>query len=836
MSSVARLDQELLERFDLVGRLHAPSMLHRRAIARPARQPGARPLVLSWASHGPLTPEVLSRQRLLATQMQTPRTPLLTAVTEFKFEPEYHWMAAEMPPGRDLRDILRVQQRLSVEQVEWLVSMLGEALRVAVEQCWPRLSLEATQVMVDFENNAATVLMPDMPLFGGGAAAQADSLQTMAFNPASLIGGETVTLPEDTREYVTPLATLCAEMLGATAGGGAQNERFRAIPTLTIYQNTLLRSALAGAQRHSFESLDEFVSQFLGGGENGSATGLRRPAPHHLTARITGTGGAPQAATTAPTAASAAVAPAPAPAAVAPVVPEAAAPVDLAPPPGYVITQELRSSEAWRLNEATHPTFGSVLITSLDVSAEVGEALRRLGGLMQTLQQGQRAELLRPVDVQGGPRVLHVARPLPPGRTLLDALRERRSFSRPTVARLLATIHASYEALWGLVERKFVATSLGQFWLPPGKNDAGSDEGGLLLLDAAQLVLESTCAHAAVVERPVAHFARLALLLLGQDAGELSGEGPARFSPVPELSAETNGMLRRAIAPDQTGDLTLPRLLAQLTAALAGHTAVAKDSRPVLQVPEDLRNAAPQPATRLRLRPVESGQPIIALVAEDAVWMGRASTHSDYVAQLRPSNPVNDNRTRLISRAQAKVFMQNGQIFLSDIGTTNPSFTAGHRVGSQEIAELPMTLTLAGEYPLEIRPLRSAYATPGPAVTGWPVSKHRALRRGACALYSLDRGTLPFEVAWIFTDASLTTDTTGRLVFDDSDPTNSAVRFHHHTEGFWVEATAASMVDLNGRRLATGEVAPLNPGDDLRILGQAFQVQAYTLESTAKVS
>lgn len=841
MSRVNRLDEVLLDKFDLVGRLHTPSLLHRRAIARPVRQPQGQTLILSWAHHGPLPPESLEKQRALAALMQTPPSPLLTAISEFSFEPEYHWVTAEMPGGRDLREILKVQQRLAVDQVEWLAAVLGDALQAAVGQGWPRLSLDATQIMADFDTHSAALLIPDMPLFGVSASMQTDSLQTIAFNPSAMLSTEGDTVPTNTREYVTPLATLCAEMLGASAGAGGHNERFRAIPALTIHQNTLLRSALAGTQRHSFETLEEFVSQFIGESEGAATGGHRHIRPQSLTtSHATAhsayrTGTTHQPATEAATAAVSAAVPPPLPAAATPPplpVPAKPEPVQFAPPEGYVITRELRAREVWRLSEAKHSALGDVLLTSLDVSAEVGEAVRRLSGLMQALQKSSSTELLRPVDVQLAPRMLHVARPLPPGRTLLDALRERSSFSRPTVARLLAAIHASYEALWGLVERKFVATSLGQFWLPPGKGEAG--ENGLVL-DATQLILESTCAQAQQLARPVSHFARLALQLLGQDGGSLSGEGPGRFSPVPELSAEVNGMLRRAIAPEQEGDLTLPRLLAQLTAALAGHTAVAHASRTVLQVPENLREAPLQPTQRLRLRPMETAQPTIALVADEALWLGRASTHSDYVAQLRPSTPVNDNRTRMISRAQSKVFMQNGQIFLSDIGTTNPSLVDGHRIGNPELADLPLKLLLAGEYALEIRSLKSAYATPGPAVVGWPTSKQRSLRRGGCALYSLDRGTLPFEAAWVFTDASLSTDTTGRLAFDDSDPTNSAARFHHHAGGFWVEATVASIIDLNSRRLNPGEVAPLNPGDELRILSQLFQVQSYGLESAPKV-
>lgn len=824
--SVKSFDQELVERFHLESRLHAPSPLHRRARATLQHQPGTPPRLVSWAQYPPLPQEAVLRQQDIAMRMQAPPTPLLAAVSEHHFEAEYHWMSAILPPGQELRDILRVQRQLTVEQMGWVLGRLGEALRVAVDQRWPRITLDATQVILDFDTHAMTLLMPDMPLFGLSGSAQTDITQTIAFNPATLADADGDAVPEETRGYVTPLAKLCVEMLGAAAGGSdGQNERFRAIPALTIHQNSLLRSALAGTLRHSFETLDEFVTQFLGDEIRTAASGLTAPIPTSVSDRgvyyRTGTSSGTSA-TSVPIAST-----------FNPPTQKTTADVDEAllqiMPAGYTRSHELRTRDNWRLHTALHSSYGEVLLTALDISAEVGEAVRRLCAHMQKLQQSSCPELLRPIDVRRDSRVLHVARPLPTGRTLLDALRERRSFPRPTVARLLASIHTSYETLWSLLGARCMATSLDQFWLPPGGSEA---DGHGLLLDAPQIALESVGRSSGPATRPVGHFARLALMLLGQ-GGNLTGEDGTRFTPVPELSADINGLLRRALASDAPEDLTLPRLLTQLTAALAGHTAIAQASRHVLQVPEDLRPCVSVPCVRLRLRPQENPNSIITLCADDALWLGRASTHSDYVAHFTPHSHITKERTMRISRAQARLYMQNGQLFIEDLGATNPSFVAGRRISNPEIADLPTTLVLAGEYPVEIRALKSAYATPGPAVIGWPPATRRALRRGGCALFSLDSSTTPFETAWIFTDASLATDSTGRLVFDDKDTQNSMARFHYHAGAFWVEATAASMIDLNGRRLHSGDMAPLNPDDEIRILGQLFQVQAYQLEGVA---
>lgn len=516
-----------------------------------------------------------------------------------------------------------------------------------------------------------------------------------------------------------------------------------------------------------------------------------------------------------------------------PQTPELAAPLpEFKLPKGCALKRELRSHSGWRLCEAVHDSEGEVLLTSLTIEGAKTDSTKWLSGLLQALQKAKRPEFLAPLAVRVDAKLLHVSRSVPPGRTLRDVLEERRSFSRPTVARLLVAIFTAYSVLSDIAKRSFVATSLDQFWLPQGE---GADENNLVL-DASQVVIESICSQTVQTDASVSHFARLALLLLGQQVGELSDTEVPPFIQVPELSAETNALLRRALVPAAEGDtdLPLPRFLAQLTAVLAGHTAVAQASRPVLKVPAALHAVAPKLAQRLRLKPKNAEQPTIALVADDHVLLGRASTHSDYVAQIRPSNPVNDKRTRSISRVQAEVFLQNGQVFLADVSTTNPTFTAGRQLGNPEMADFPMTLILAGEYALEVRTLRSAYNAPGPVVKEWPTPKRRSPRRGGCAFYTLDRGTLPFETAWVFTDVSLCADDQGRLAFDDNEPEKSAVRFHHHGDCFWVEATSAAPVGLNSLELQAGEVAPLNPGDKLRVLDQWFDVQGYAIEAVPK--
>ncbi len=818
MSHLSRLEQELTRRFVLQSRVQAPSGLHRRFLGKFAGQPQSNPVIITCATYPALPDESVELQTRLAKRMQAPKSPTLTTVRDFQFDPEFHWMAAEMPSDRDLRDILRVQQRLNVEDVGWLMGALSEALQSAVEQGWPRLSLDASQVFLELEERRAKLHIPDMPLFGFSTLTITDTLHTMAFNPAAFANQE-VQVPDSTRDYVTPLAALCCEALGAAApSGGGQNERFRAIPVLTTHQNTLLRTALAGAQRHGFDHVDDFVAQFLSAGE---APGTHHTHPTHRPTATASTASTPPA-TAAPVAQSTITPP-----------PPPTAPLSRweALPMGYQLIRELRTAENWRLCKAKHHAQGEVLITTFDVSTELAESQRRLAGILQSLQQTANTTLIRPLEMLGDSRSLHVVRTQPPGRTLLDVLREHRSFSRPATARLLAAIHSAYEALWACVPGRPMATSLDQFWLP---NEGGDSENkNLLLLDVSQLVVESFADLTAANSYPVNHFARLTLSLLGQDGGTLTGAGPSRFTPVPELSSEVNGVLRRALMPDPTGELTLPWLLSQVTAALAGHTAVAHASRQVMQVPEAMRDLPLKPAKRIRLQPKSADRPIIALIADDTFWLGRVGTHSDFVAQFRPRSPVNDNRTKCISRTQMRAYLHNGQVQLEEKSSTNPSHSGGRRLAETEVVQLPITIVLAGEYPIEIRALKSAYAPPGPAVVGWAAPSQRPLRRGACSFQALERGVLPFEAAWIFTDASLISDVNGQLIFDDYSPKNSAARFHHHADVFWVEATSVSRIILNGQPLKEGEVAPIGDGDELRLAEEVYIVTACAIEAAS---
>lgn len=271
MVNFSRLENDIRTRYEPVGRLPCPSLQHRRFAARELR--GREPkYLLSCAAYAtPIAPALLERQRQAAGVMSEPSHPCLSRVTDSHLDSGFHWLVAGLPASPNLLDSLRQQRLKRFEQVKGVLASVAEALRFAVARGWPRFTLEPHQIHVDFANAGVTLLIPDLPLFGVGAAEEEDSMMTRGVVPG-FQAHNLVPIPEQDREYVAPLAALCCQMLGEDVSTGAgQNERFRALVALSAQQNHLLRSALGGTRRHDFESLGDFF-QALTGGRSGTTT------------------------------------------------------------------------------------------------------------------------------------------------------------------------------------------------------------------------------------------------------------------------------------------------------------------------------------------------------------------------------------------------------------------------------------------------------------------------------------------------------------------------------------------------------------------------------------
>ncbi len=809
---MANLEEVLSERFSFVRRLPCASGLHRRFEARPRdASSGGESLLVSCAQYAsPLAEDVLRQQRQIAERLRESPSPLLLPLIDAVFEPAYHWMTSRLPALSSLHEHLRERRRCSLEEVEWLLQVLAPALTAAVAKSWPRFTINTHEVLVNPEARQAAVLLPDMPLFGSASQPVADAYQTLVFQPVIAMAGQSEVAVSN-REYILPLAKLCAAMLGESGQAEpASNERFRPLASLSAHQNKVLRTALAGQDRQAFKSLPHFVSEF---------TGIDASSLQDL---------------------STAIVPRPVaepPPGVPPPLPAAATPPPLPPQaapslPGYVLDEETDSAGPCRTRTGTHASFGPVLVTTVDLSMEVAEVARRLPVLLASLRTADPERIATPLEVVSEGRYLHVVRARP-ARRLLDVLRQAQSLPKPVVARVLASIHGAYETLWNLVGRRMAAMSLDQFWLP----DTGQTPDAMpadVRLDAAQVVLDhefqpqSGC-------RPIEHYARLTLCLLGHDGGALSGASAGRFSPLPELSAATNELLRGALDPARTGELSIPDFLARLTAALAGHTAIFElRQKNHLRVAAAFAERAAEPLRRVRLMPDQKENPILALAGTESVLLGRSSAHADFAAQFAPRSVVNDSRTRAISRVQLKAWVSGGQFMLEDVAGSNPSLIERQRLEKPVAVDPPVTVLLASEYPVEIRACRTAHPPGTLKVDGWPEAEKRALpRRGACLMVPAGSGVLKFDLGWLFTDIGLALDGAESLVrLTAADDPACVARIHSHADSLWVEVVSNSVVvSLADTTLAPGELAPLAAEDILAIGSTRFWVRPFQPEA-----
>lgn len=801
MAMGRNLEQVLEENFVVERRLPCPSGLHRRFAVRRKRSPEEGLLLLSCAQYqAPLAEEALVRQQEIVARLQafpcSPIQPLIEAVVE----PHFHWMVSPLPEAGTVYEHLREHRKFPVEEVEWLLRVLAGVLTAAVAKSWPRITLDAHEITVDLHRREVRVLLPDLPIFGMSAALEVDPLQTIAFNPAAFTASH-APVPASTRDYVTPLAQLCCELLGEQeAGGPGGNEKFRPLAALSAQQNYILRTALVGSDRHGFDSVGQFVRDF---------TGIDAVEPEVIEERPVGR-------------------------AVPPPLPVVPAAVTSAPGPlvAYTVGQELCRVGPCTVSNATHPTFGEVVISSIDFSTEVAEVSRRLLTMMQSLRSADPKRMIVPIDLPVDGRSMHVVRKQPSSR-LLDALRESRALEKPAVARLIASIHSIYESLWALIGRRVVAMSLDQFWV---QNEDGANVSALsgLRLDAAQVLLDHEF-QPQLAMRPAEHFARLTLLLLGHDGGALSGGSVLRFAPIPELDAGTNELLRNALDASSSGEVALNQFLARISAALAGHTAISQlKQKRTLKVAEGFASRASEALGRVRLMPDSKEAPILAITASDQVLIGRSVSQADLVTQFLPRSPLNDSRTRSVSRVQVRAQMKGGQLLLEDIAGANPSMMDRQRLDAAMAVDLPTTVLLGSEYPVELRAARSAHPPGGLVVEGRTESSKRPpSHRGATLVLPATGGVLKMELAWLHSDVGLVAGRDGGSIrFCAADDQACVARVHLQGVGLWIEAVADhTPIKLGDVALNPGELAALQAGDVLTVGARKLLVQPFELES-----
>jgi hypothetical protein len=336
-----------------------------------------------------------------------------------------------------------------------------------------------------------------------------------------------------------------------------------------------------------------------------------------------------------------------------------------------------------------------------------------------------------------------------------------------------------------------------------------------------------------------------------------------RFRPLPQLSAETNQILRSVI---EGGAAPLFESARKFTGFLRGgvrgepspymvpsNTPVspptALETRPptlpvtatqeptpphptltdaptvVVPAPERqpdrLLECLPQPTVpdsplpaMLRLQPVGLG-PIISLCVGDEIKVGRG-VKAHHVAQFFPRNPRNDDRTRLLSREHLALARQGTQLWIRDLPGANHSFASGKPIGAKLGIGRFSRVTIAGEYDLEVRKLD----------TWWPDGEPwkdlpDALPSVTGAAFLSPANTTPaleMRTLWLFTDAAFGVSTRGELNLQPTSSRDVLGWFLMAHKSAWIIASEDDgSIVLDGQPLRAKQPVPLGNAKRLRV-------------------
>jgi hypothetical protein len=250
----------------------------------------------------------------------------------------------------------------------------------------------------------------------------------------------------------------------------------------------------------------------------------------------------------------------------------------------------------------------------------------------------------------------------------------------------------------------------------------------------------------------------------------------------------------------------------------------------------------PVPGTFLQLlpRPAEGGGPPpgppIHFVARPRFILGRRLASVDFVAVFFPENPENRQKTEMISRVNTTLFLKGNQILLQDgelveegkfKASTNGTILDGQTVTTP----VPVSFTKErrirlGQSGYELAVLQLPAVAPGGPLTPPTASLST---QPTLLLSQRPLGCLRFRpvscrevrvaAIWVFSEAVVGSDAQSAVVLNAPGVPPIAARFHHWREGFWVEVPVEgkSVITLDGRQRAAGDVVPLQPLHQLRI-------------------
>ncbi len=520
----------------------------------------------------------------------------------------------------------------------------------------------------------------------------------------------------------------------------------------------------------------------------------------------------------------------------------------------YELLAELPRALGGRLFRARDLAFGDlVAVKHLGPNAP---GLRQLEADLRRVQRTPHPQLVRQHALNAAEGLL--VREWVHGFSLLELLRRHRELPAPFALRLLDALPALLDFVTAsalplpgsLLAKLFVhfeekvapetvVDAAPDRWPPfTLKLNLVSVRASLPQSDAETTMTTVDDLRTATASCSVPPAVRLAELLYEILGGPVRRGGERRYTPLPALREEGNGVLRRALLDAPFADCRA--LWADLAHAEPAHARPAAPLAEPTPAPEIVWkipaafSTATSPATVLRLRPANAAAAVIHLVARPVFKLGRSNAQADFLTRFLPENAGNDDLSNQLSRVHVVAEVRGGRLAIRDGNGHAPSVN-GTSLDDQPLASdapAPLgeraLLTLGGVYSLEVtslaRPrataLTIANSTTAPAAAG-PLGGAVFFQPGA-------RQAVVRQAVWIFSEAGFGLDAAQRLVWDLGGHGPSPVSFFHDRGGFWLgnRRLAADSLSLSGTSLAAGELAPLAHGQELQIGNQRFTVAA----------
>ncbi len=525
----------------------------------------------------------------------------------------------------------------------------------------------------------------------------------------------------------------------------------------------------------------------------------------------------------------------------------------------YELLDEGQRAPGGRLFRARDLAFDEIVAVKHLGSAVAGSpGLRQLESEVRRIQRSPHPMLVRHYTLDAPENIL--VREWVHGFSLLEFLKRRRELPAAFALRLLDSLPAILDFIAARslpLPRQLLAKLLVRFddriapdevaelpiaqWPPFGlKVNPLSVRGSLLETDGETTMTTVADLRSAAPDHGIPAPARLAELLYEVLGGPVRTGRERRYTPLPALREEGNGVLRRAMLESPYQDCR--SLWADLTLAEPSEL---RPTIPLAIPPEPADRPWTIPAalvvpatagTLLKLLPENLALPAIHLVARPAFTLGRSLFHADFITRFLPESPGNDDLTNQLSRAHVLAEGTGGRLTIRD-GNGDTASVNGTSLDDEPLDSDPPTplrdralLTLGGVYSLEVIPLVST-APQALRISNLPENLAGAAGptelAGAVFFFPAHRQPAVRHAVWLFSHAGFGLDGAHRIVWDQRGRGVSPAVFFYDRGCFWLgnRTLPDDALEVAGVALTRGELAPLVKGQALRIGTLRFNVE-----------